>query len=477
MGATYTSNVYYQERLRKICVDTDENVFVSARFKNAQISFMGNTYYKRTDHGTATQILFAKINKDGQKLWAKVLGSTTSFENIIEHQIFNYWAIHDTTMVLTVPYMSYGSNKNIEWGDTLVPTVSIPGTIFDNVLVLSANTGDVVTYFNRGFESLIPIDSISYFGIRNDFEYFEAFKFTTKSNSISGTVYANGVPVTNTSYTNLELISVMPGETGTVKTWATLTQNGEFVFDNIPFGGEYIISVVPYDSTLMCGYYSKQGEAQWHQADTVKTEEQNDGLAVTIQKISYPTGTATIKGTLIIKSLQNQSIANISNVQVILRTQQKSTNIVAFTRASYDFMNMTETYSYEFKNVPIGDYIIEVLYPFATTVEPIALSVLQENQVFEDQDFEIIDDKVYKRYETIVESSLVLQNIRVIYNPTTQTINVTDFSANNSIIVSVYTSQGAKISQNLGDCSISIANMATGVYFVCVGTDWFKVIK
>ncbi|HOS84973.1 MAG TPA: carboxypeptidase-like regulatory domain-containing protein [Bacteroidales bacterium] len=478
-GQPLTSNVYYQERLRNIRVDADNNIYIGSRFANAQITFMGDTYYKRTDNAYATQILFAKINSDGQKQWTKVLGSTTTFDNIIEHQLYHYWNISDTTMILMVPHMSYGSNSNIEWGDTLEPTVSIPGTIFDNMLLISTQTGDVLQYFNRGMESMVAIDSVSYFGIRNDFEYFEAYKLTTQTKTISGTVSVNGTPLINSMYTYLELISVMPGETGTIKSWATLNQSGEFTFNTVPIGGEYLISVTPYDSTIMCGYYSQQGYAEWHQADTVRSAEQNNGIEIQLQKIIYPTGGGTIRGTIVIDSLTKASISSIANVQVVLRTQQKSTDIVAFTRAYYDYMNLTDSYSYEFKNIPAGDYVIEVLYPFATAAETIPISITEENQVFEQQDFKVINDRVYKRFMTDIETVLQHSNNKVVYNSQKDAIDITYSNKNTPFLIHVYSVQGAHITSitSTESCSISLQDKASGVYMVQVDKEWFKIIK
>ncbi len=474
-GQPIVADVYYQERFRTIRVDADENVYVASRFRNPQVVFMGNTYYKRTDNAYATQILFAKINKDGVKQWANVLGATTSFPEVIQHQSIGYWSIQDTTMILSIPYMNYGTNKNVEWGDALVPTVSVQGTMFDNVLLLSANTGNVYKFFNRGYESLIQIDSISYFGVRNEFEYFEVHKITSKTNSIQGSVYVNGAPYTNSIYTYLELISVMPGETGTIKQWATLNQSGEFSFDNVPYGGEYIISIAPNDSTIMCGYYSKLGYALWNQADTVRSEEQNDNLILTLQKITYPTGTAIIRGTLVIEALPNQSIASIDNVQVILRTQQKSTNIVAFTRAYYDYFGMTQTYTYEFKNIPKGEYEIEVLYPFATSSETISVSITQDNQVIEDQDFRIVNNTVLKRFGSFVENITNKEVEHIVYSPQHQTIQVANVLSNAS--VKVYSIQGSIVAQGVGNCTISLAHVAQGVYIVQVGNTSCKIVK
>ena len=42
-GQPLTSNVYYQERLRNIRVDADNNIYIGSRFANAQITFMGDT--------------------------------------------------------------------------------------------------------------------------------------------------------------------------------------------------------------------------------------------------------------------------------------------------------------------------------------------------------------------------------------------------------------------------------------------------
>lgn len=474
-GQPLTSNVYYSERLRNIRVDADENVYIGARFVNPQITFMGDTYSKRTDNAFATQILFAKINKSGQKQWAKVLGSTTSFDQVIEHQLYNHWSITDTTILLTVPYMSYGTNKDIEWGDTLIPTVKVPGTIFDNFLVISANSGDIISYFNRGIASAIVLNDNTYFGLYNDFDTYEVYKLTTKTNTISGIIQVDGAPLTNTMYTNIELISVMPGESGTVKSWAMANQNGEFAFDNVPVGGEYIISVVPYDATIMCGYYATQGYALWNNADTVRTDLQNDNLIVTLQKINAPTGTATIKGTIIIESLINSSISNIGNVQVILRTQQKTSNIVAFTRAYYDYVNMTDSYTYEFTNIPAGDYIVEVLYPFAESAETIPVTITQENEIVEEIDFKVVDDKILKRYSTDIPT--ISSEISVVYNKQTQTIDITGIQTPTDI--QVYSIQGAKITQKLNttNCIISLEGKSSGVYVVHIGNTTVRVVK
>lgn len=470
-GQPVHGNLDYSERLRKIRIDADDNVYLAARFQPLQITFMGNTFNKRTDNVYADQVLFAKISKDGAFNWGSVLGATTSYPDVIEHQLFRFWEIEDTLMYLSVPQQSYGTNKVFEWGNALVASTRISTNILGNTAVISTTTGNVKFNYGKELAALSAIDSIDFMGMNSDFMEYNFCRITNKTTNLTGRIIVNDLPLVTTAYIYVELLSLNSADFGSIKAYGSVDALGNYSVTNVPHGS-YIAQVIPYDSTLLSSYYKQGVPANWQNADTLDLNSSLSDIDIYLQKLAYPTGTGTIEGTIVVESAINPSVQYISNVQIVLYSLLKTATPVAAVRP-YKYEN--NTYSFKFDDIPEGTYTVGVEYPFATAVENASVEVSATKQEVKNVDFVVRNDKIYKDGTVFTEPVVKEEPQTVVYNNTTKTVNVNSSSA---ATVSIYNVTGSQMYS--GACknitSINVSNFPSGFYFVKVGDYTKKIV-
>jgi len=465
-GKSIPGNLYYSNRFQQFRIDKNDNLYMAARFGTTKVVCGGTTFSKRTDNATAAQVLFAKFSNTGDLQWGRVLGSTTSYTDVIEHQLFRFWSIEDSLMFLGVPRQNYGSNTNFEWGANIKPDTSISVSMFGNTAIISLNSGNVKLNVYKMLDAITQIDSTDYFSIYSDFMSYDISRYTTKTVSISGTVFANGSPVTNLKYSTVELLSVLPANKGHIVAYALLDAQGNYQFTGVPAGGKYFIHMIAYDSTLVSSYYKFGVPAQWANADTVFAENSLTGKNIYMNKINYSSGSGTISGSI------NTGTTGYS-CQVLLHPANNPANVVAYIIADYDYIN--NVYTYNFNAVPVGNYLIEVLYPFATSMEEMPATISGSTPL-SGMDFKVVDKEIYM-VSSPVSASIIEQGNEIIFKKSTQNIEAKSKSGKTQDF-SIYSIQGLILfsAKQITQVSVSVANYTSGIYIVVFGNVEKKIV-
>ncbi len=473
-GYSLPSSMYYQDRLRQIRKDDNDDLYFAGRFKSTQISFMGNTFSKRTDHASASQVLFAKISKDGAFNWGRVLGATTSYPDVIEHQTFSYWNVDTTNMYLSVQRQSYGTNKIFEWGDSLVATTSITSGFFGNTVVISTDSGNVKYNYGKVLASICAIDSVDYFGINSDFMEYNVCRLTNKTTSLKGTVLVNGDTLKSNLYTSIQLLSLNKAEIGAIKGYGALDTNGNYEITSIPHG-EYIVQAIPYDSTLTLSYYKYSTPSDWANADTVDLNESKENIDITVLKVLLPAGSSEINGEIKLESALNPGVSYYMNVQVMLYNNANPAQLIAFVRP-YKYEN--STYFYSFTNIPSGTYKVVVEYPFSTTVDTAEVIINTANQIVDNVNYKIIKENIYKEGNPVLVSVINDENIKVYLDNSSNNIYIKNTSNKNNTVYLFDTSGQLLFEKQIYEnASINIDNLSRGIYIVKIDNITRKIVK
>lgn len=468
-GQSIAGNMYYQDRLRKLRIDGDDNVYIAARFKPMQISFMGQTFKKRTDNAYASQILFAKIAKDGTYKWGNVLGATTSYTDIIEHQIFRYWNIENNKMYLSIPRQSYGTNKIFEWGKSVISDTKVSSGFFGNTIVFTLDSGKVLYNYGKELAYLTAIDTIDYWAINFDFATYSICRLSNKTTTLSGTVLLNNQAISIKAYTYVQVYSLMDNEKGLVKGTGLVDSDGKYSISTIPHG-KYFVQAIPYDSTILSSFYKNNSMAEWENADTVDLNNSQSDVNIIVKKLALPTGTGTIEGAITIQSALTPSAQYFIDVQIVLYSASNPTSVLAFVRP-FEYSN--NVYSYKFNTIPNGDYKVVVLYPFSNTVDTASITIDNTNQTASNVDFKIINDKIYQ-ISTNTFASETPSNSELIFDYTTKTVHVN--SSNNDALY-IYSILGTILYVDY-DCknkTIDLQSLNNGMYIVKKGTNSVKI--
>jgi hypothetical protein len=472
-GQSIAGNLYYQDRFRQIVKDDSDNLYVASRFVPLSISFMGHTFQKRTSDVNASQILFARLLKDGSFSWGSVLGANTSYTSVIEHQTFSFWGMEGNNMFLSVPKQTYGSNNIFAWGDSLVATTTVSSGAFGNTLVITADSGIVKYNYGKVLSSMTAIDSTDYLGLNADFTDYNFCRLSNKTTTLSGTVFVNNNPLKSSLYTSIQLLSLSSAEIGAIKGYGSVDTLGNYIISDIPHG-KYLVQAIPSDSTLMASYYKLNVPSDWKNADTVDLNYSQSNINIHVQKVPWLTGGATVRGSIIIVSQLNPSVQYYSNVQVKLLTDNIPYSVMEFIRP---FQFLSNTYSYEFTNIPVGNYKVVVDFPFATTIDTANIIINAPAQIIDSVDFKIINENIYL-INTVISSvnETIKNNISILFDNNTNNLFICDNSNINERL-SIYNLNGMKIytCDFTNKISIDLNSFTSGIYLINVGNKTKKI--
>lgn len=162
-------SIYYSNRYPyQNILDSEGNLYFMSKFFPSSVEFLGSRFVKRNNSYGASNTLCTKISPDGQLLWGKVLGPITTFTDVIDNPGVIFAEIGSNLMIQTKA-MSYGSNRNFEWGSDSIAEVSMYGSMYGDMAVIDKNTGNVRFGYYQGFDSNIELKTLDYFLVRNNY--------------------------------------------------------------------------------------------------------------------------------------------------------------------------------------------------------------------------------------------------------------------------------------------------------------------
>jgi len=256
-----------------------------------------------------------------------------------------------------------------------------------------------------------------------------------------------------------------------------LSSDGEFVFEDVPFG-EFILSIIPLYPTEqgMVTTYFPQAE-YWELAEMIKVDANSDDHFYTIQMIPAPVfegrteltgGVTQLDSTDLFKTSAKGRPKQRAQVVLVGNKSHKSTwEIVAVIETD-------EQGNFSFEGVEDGSYLLYVDFPGLPVEDAYAIEI-SGHQYVSSLDYLVDEEKVSAHglpIYSILTDMPENPDFSIFPNPATDFIEI-HYKSNTKLIIDLYDAQGKHVVHinSESPARLKLTGQVPGAYFLRVMTE------